>query len=85
MMDRRKIFRLYTGFKRKKPDLLFLFRMGDTYNAFYGDAILLSRWAGFPIDDWQGIPHCTMPVFTAQALLRPMTRNGFDIGVCVKD
>ena len=73
--------------KKKQPDALVFFRMGDFYEMFFDDAKTASAALGIALtyrgkhggDD---IPMCGVPVHAAEAYLAKLIRAGFRVAVC---
>jgi DNA mismatch repair protein MutS len=73
--------------KKKQPDALVFFRMGDFYELFFDDAKTASAALGIALtyrgkhggDD---IPMCGVPVHAAEAYLAKLIRAGFRVAVC---
>jgi DNA mismatch repair protein MutS len=73
--------------KKKQPDALVFFRMGDFYELFFDDAKTAAEALGIALtyrgkhagDD---IPMCGVPVHAAEAYLAKLIRSGFRVAVC---
>ena len=69
----------YFGFKKKYPDCVLFFRMGDFYELFDDDAVLASRALGLTLTQrsaglpMAGVPHHTMDTY-ALRMLKPAER-----------
>jgi DNA mismatch repair ATPase MutS len=80
-----KLFRLYTGFKKARPNMVFLFLRGNVYEAYYGDAELLSRQLNLDLEYFQSIPICRIPVADSSPFIQQMLHDSWDVGICERD
>src|SRR5580704_17096065 len=77
----------YFAIKAAHEDYLLLYRMGDFYELFFGDAakasealdIALTKRGKHQGDD---IPMCGVPVHAAEAYMEKLIRSGFRVAVC---
>ncbi len=73
--------------KRREPDALVFFRMGDFYELFFDDAIKAAAALGITLT-YRGrhqdrdIPMAGVPVHAADAYLAKLIRSGFRVAVC---
>lgn len=67
--------------KEKAGESLLLFRMGDFYEAFYDDAIVLSQNLDITLTQRQGIPMSGIPVSTIDGYIDRLVSKGFKIAV----
>lgn len=79
------LYRLYTGFKKIHPNLLFLFRHGEWYEALYNDAFLFADLAGAPLDFFEGVPIARFPVADADGIIDRIKREQYVVGICERD
>ncbi len=73
--------------KRKQPDALVFFRMGDFYELFFDDARTAAQALGIALTyrgkhAGEDIPMCGVPVHAAEAYLAKLIRQGFRVAVC---
>jgi DNA mismatch repair protein MutS len=71
--------------KRRFPDALLFFRMGDFYELFYDDAKVASEALGLALtarDRERKIPMAGVPVRAAQAYLRRLLAQGRKVAIC---
>jgi DNA mismatch repair protein MutS len=76
----------YLAMKAEVPDALLLFRMGDFYEAFWGDAETLSRAVGVVLtargkDHGEPIPMAGVPHHALDGYLRKLLDQGFHVAV----
>lgn len=75
----------YTAAKQAHPDCVLFFRMGDFYELFFEDAVVVSRELQLTLtarDKERAIPMCGVPYHAAEAYLQRLLRKGFRIAVC---
>ncbi len=75
----------YAAAKRRFPDALLFFRMGDFYELFHDDAKTASRALGLTLtarDREKKIPMAGVPVRAADGYLRRLVRDGFKVAIC---
>lgn len=73
--------------KKKQPDALVFFRMGDFYELFFDDAKAAAAALGIALTyrgkhAGEDIPMCGVPVHAAEAYLAKLIRQGFRVAVC---
>jgi DNA mismatch repair protein MutS len=73
--------------KKKQPDALVFFRMGDFYELFFDDAKTAAAALGIALTyrgkhGGEDIPMCGVPVHAAEAYLAKLIRQGFRVAVC---
>jgi DNA mismatch repair protein MutS len=73
--------------KKKQPEALVFFRMGDFYELFFDDAKLAASALGIALTyrgkhGGEDIPMCGVPVHAAEAYLAKLIRQGFRVAVC---
>lgn len=72
----------YYRFKRRHPDCILLFRMGDFYEAFDEDAVTLSRALNLTLTQrTAGIPMAGIPYHQLENYLRRLIAQGFRVAV----
>ena len=80
--------RQYLAAKRRYPDAIVFFRMGDFYEMFYEDAVAAARALELTLTsrskDTGGseIPMCGVPHHAAEAYLIRLVKQGFRVAVC---
>jgi DNA mismatch repair protein MutS len=77
--------RQWTVAKRENPDALLFFRMGDFYELFYDDAIVVSRELQLTLtarDRERNQPMCGVPYHAVEGYLARLLRKGYRIAIC---
>jgi DNA mismatch repair protein MutS len=77
--------RQWTAAKRENPDALLFFRMGDFYELFYDDAVIVSRELQLTLtarDRGKNQPMCGVPFHAVESYLARLLRRGFRIAIC---
>ncbi len=75
--------RQYGFFKKKYPDCVLFFRMGDFYEMFDEDALLCHRVLGITLTQrTEGIPMAGVPYHSVESYLRRMIERGYRVAVC---
>ena len=77
--------RQWTAAKRENPDALLFFRMGDFYELFYDDAVIVSRELQLTLtarDRERNQPMCGVPYHAVEAYLTRLLRKGYRIAIC---
>jgi len=77
--------RQWTGAKRENPDALLFFRMGDFYELFYDDAVVVSRELQLTLtarDRERNQPMCGVPYHAVEVYLTRLLRKGYRIAIC---
>ncbi len=77
--------RQWTLAKRENPDALLFFRMGDFYELFYDDAVVVSRELQLTLtarDRERSQPMCGVPYHAVEAYLTRLLRKGYRIAIC---
>jgi len=73
-------------FKRKYPDCILFFRMGDFYETFYDDAEICSRVCGLALTSRSKgdnpIPLAGVPYHAVEGYLKKMLQAGYKVAVC---
>ena len=77
----------YLDIKRRHPDCLLFYRMGDFYELFFEDAAKAAKALDITLTrrgkhDGQDIPMCGVPVHAADGYLSRLIRQGFKVAVC---
>jgi DNA mismatch repair protein MutS len=77
--------RQWTVAKRENPDALLFFRMGDFYELFYDDAVVVSRELQLTLtarDRERLQPMCGVPYHAVEGYLARLLRKGYRIAIC---
>jgi len=77
--------RQWTAAKRENPDALLFFRMGDFYELFYDDAVIVSRELQLTLtarDRERSQPMCGVPYHAVEGYLTRLLRLGYRIAIC---
>ena len=72
----------YLELKRRFPDHLLLFRLGDFYELFAEDAERGARLLSITLTSRQGVPMCGIPHHAADNYIARLVRAGQKIAVC---
>src|SRR5947199_10855247 len=78
------VMRQYFAAKEQHPDCLMFCRIGDFYELFYEDAILVSRALQLTLtarDREKKQPMCGVPYHAAEVYLQKLLRLGYEIAV----
>lgn len=67
--------------KQKAKDAVLFFRMGDFYEAFYDDAVLLSKELDLTLTKRQEIPMSGIPFHTSEIYIDKLVAKGFRVAV----
>jgi DNA mismatch repair protein MutS len=79
------VMRQYFAAKEQYPDCLMFCRIGDFYELFYDDAILVSRELQLTLtarDREKKQPMCGVPYHAAEAYVQRLLRKGYKIALC---
>ena len=69
----------------ENPDALLFFRMGDFYELFYDDAVMVSRELQLTLtarDRERSQPMCGVPYHSVEGYLARLLRKGYRIAIC---
>ena len=75
----------YAEAKRRYPDALVFFRMGDFYEMFHDDAKLASRELGLTLtarDKERKVPMAGVPVKAADGYMQRLLQRGHKVAIC---
>jgi DNA mismatch repair protein MutS len=76
----------YDTFKKKYPDCIMFFRMGDFYETFYKDAQICSQVCGLTLTSRSKgenpVPLAGMPFHAVDGYLKKMIKAGYKVAVC---
>ena len=67
--------------KKSAPDAILLFRLGDFYEAFYEDALLISRELELTLTKRQEIPMAGVPFHTCESYIDKLVAKGYRVAV----
>ncbi|MBA3814924.1 MAG: DNA mismatch repair protein MutS [Parachlamydiaceae bacterium] len=67
--------------KQVAGESVLLFRMGDFYESFYDDAVLIARELGLTLTKRQDIPMCGVPHHTCEAYIDKLVSKGYRVAV----
>lgn len=67
--------------KDRAPDALLLFRLGDFYEAFHDDAVLLSKELDLTLTKRQEIPMAGVPAHTSEAYIDRLVAKGYRVAI----
>src|ERR1700680_3563373 len=79
------VMRQYFAAKEQHPDCLMFCRIGDFYELFYEDAILVARELQLTLtsrDREKKQPMCGVPYHAAEVYLQRLLRKGYRIALC---
>ena len=79
------VMRQYFAAKQQHPDCLMFCRIGDFYELFYEDAILVARLLQLTLtarDREKKQPMCGVPYHAAEVYLQKLLRMGYKIALC---
>ncbi|HUD15133.1 MAG TPA: DNA mismatch repair protein MutS [Terracidiphilus sp.] len=85
MAELTPFMRQWTAAKRENPDALLFFRMGDFYELFYDDAVMVSRELQLTLtarDRERSQPMCGVPYHAVEGYLTRLLRKGYRIAIC---
>lgn len=67
--------------KQSAKDALLLFRMGDFYEAFYDDAVVLSKEVDLTLTKRQNIPMSGIPFHTSEGYIDKLVAKGYRVAI----
>jgi DNA mismatch repair protein MutS len=81
------LMRQYHNARKRHPDALLLFRLGDFYELFYDDAVTASRILQITLtsrnkEKGQAIPMCGVPYHAAEGYIARLLRAGKRVAIC---
>jgi DNA mismatch repair protein MutS len=76
------MMRQYAAAKRRHPDSILFFRLGDFYEMFRNDAQEAARILGLTLTQRNGIPMCGVPYHAAQSYVARLLRAGRKVAIC---
>jgi len=77
----------YSAIKKRHPNALLLFRLGDFYELFFEDAIVASKELQITLtarnkEKGQPVPMCGVPYHAAEGYIAKLIRKGFRVAIC---
>ncbi|MDI6840654.1 MAG: DNA mismatch repair protein MutS [bacterium] len=73
----------YSRIKKKYQDIILFFRLGDFYETFYDDAVLVSKILGIALTQrQQGVPLAGVPYHSVQPYIAKLVRAGYKVAIC---
>ena len=80
--------RHYREIKDNNPNSILMFRLGDYYEMFYEDAVIVSHELGLKMTLRRSQGHecafCSIPQCEADAHIAVLTSRGFKVAVCAE-
>lgn len=81
------MMRQYLDIKKENEDIIIFFRLGDFYEMFFEDAVLVSRELELTLTGKNAglderIPMCGIPYHAASIYLDKLIEKGYRIGIC---
>ncbi|UFX98594.1 DNA mismatch repair protein MutS [Candidatus Gromoviella agglomerans] len=80
------IMRQYLELKEGHKDCLLFFRLGDFYELFFDDAILVSNLLGLTLTQRDksrgGVPMCGMPAHASDSYISKLVKLGYKVAIC---
>src|SRR5712691_6965660 len=76
------MLRQYRAVKRRFPDFLLLFRLGDFYEMFFDDAEIGARLLQITLTSRQGMPMAGIPHHAADGYIARFVQAGRKIAIC---
>ena len=74
--------RQYMAFKKQHPECVLFFRMGDFYEMFFDDALLVHKVLGITLTErTKGVPMAGVPYHAVENYLRRMIEQGYRVAV----
>lgn len=75
----------YLGIKEQYKDYLLFYRVGDFYELFFDDALLVSKEIGLALthkDKDQNVPMCGVPYHAYETHMAKLINNGHKVAIC---
>ena len=81
------MFIQYDEIKKRYPDAVLFFRLGDFYELFYDDAIECSRILDLTLTakssgEDEKAPMCGIPYHSVETYINKLINNGYKIAIC---
>ncbi len=72
----------YLDIKRKFQDAILLFRLGDFYEAFFDDALVVSKVLNIVLTKRQDAPMAGIPYHALDNYLKKLVDSGYKVAIC---
>ncbi|HPV62678.1 MAG TPA: DNA mismatch repair protein MutS, partial [Fervidobacterium sp.] len=72
----------YLDIKAKYKDAILLFRLGDFYEAFFDDAVTISKVLNIVLTKRQDSPMAGIPYHALDNYLKKLVENGYKVAIC---
>lgn len=72
----------YCSIKEQYKDYLLFYRLGDFYELFYDDALVVSKELGLVLTKRADVPMCGVPWHASESYLTKLVKSGFRIAIC---
>ncbi|MDR0915279.1 MAG: DNA mismatch repair protein MutS [Endomicrobium sp.] len=79
------LMKQYWDIKSKYLEVILLFRLGDFYEMFANDAILVSPILNIVLTQRCGIPMCGVPHNSLHSYLKKLIKAGFKVAICEQE
>ncbi len=76
------MLRQYKEIKEKYPEYILFFRLGDFYEMFFEDAIIVSRELELVLTSRAGSPMCGVPFHSAETYIKRLIDASFRVAIC---
>lgn len=81
------MMRQYVDVKTQNPNVIILFRIGDFYEAFFEDALLVSRELELTLTGRNAglderVPMCGVPHHAVNSYIDALVNKGYKVGIC---
>ena len=84
-MELTPMMRQYQATKELHPDAILFFRLGDFYEMFFDDAVLVSKELGLTLTsrsgDMEKSPMCGVPHHSAERYITKLIRRGYKVAI----
>ena len=84
-MELTPMMRQYQETKEQHPDEILFFRLGDFYEMFFDDAVLVSKELGLTLTSRSGdaekSPMCGVPYHSAENYITKLIRKGYKVAI----
>ncbi len=84
-MELTPMMRQYQATKEQHPDEILFFRLGDFYEMFFDDAVLVSKELGLTLTsrsgDTEKSPMCGVPYHSAEGYITKLIRRGYKVAI----
>ena len=81
------MMKLYVETKRQVADCILFYRLGDFYEMFFDDAVMVSQELGLTLTGKEcGLPErapmCGVPHHAVESYLNKLVQNGHKVAIC---